>query len=165
MEKALETLDNLRSSGVLFISLPTIPVLLLLFNMVRWEDRVLELLRKIGRHSPSPLKYILPVTVDNSEIRSRSIGVNEGMTCTRICAGAFLLPTIAVLTGKLLFEKRIESPVTRALMGGMVYTLLSGIFTMYHKQQTYRRIGGMRILDYNPPPQESPSTVPDSFIH
>lgn len=51
----LESTDTI----MLLVGLPTIPVVLILGKMIKWEDTVLTFLRRNARKVPV-LKYILP---------------------------------------------------------------------------------------------------------
>ena len=64
---------NKTEPMVLLMGLPTIPIMLVLSKMVRWEDRAIRFLRGAVRKMPL-LKYILPgfrcVTLELAKLTS-----------------------------------------------------------------------------------------------
>ncbi|EEC11316.1 E3 ubiquitin protein ligase MARCH5, putative [Ixodes scapularis] len=76
----------------LLVGLPSIPVVLVLARMVRWED---YLLRLWWRHS-APLAKLLVVPP------------HDPVSATRLLCGALLLPTVASLLGRLFFSRQEE---------------------------------------------------------
>ncbi|KAL1137639.1 hypothetical protein AAG570_009335, partial [Ranatra chinensis] len=147
--------------AVLLTALPAIPVALIVLKMFRWEDSLLQFLRKCSPNLPI-LKHFLPSTVLNVSGTNTEVAVSEGMCCTRVFTGALLLPTVAALCGNMFFHT-IPSSLHRALLGGLSFILVKGIVKMYHKQQVYVRLSRRRILDYTPEnlsSQQPPSTNP-----
>lgn len=57
-EEGMELMEQ-AAPTLLIVGLPSIPVFLILGKMVRWEDKVLRLIRSSVRKLPF-LKYILP---------------------------------------------------------------------------------------------------------
>ncbi|KAG5317926.1 MARH5 ligase, partial [Acromyrmex heyeri] len=110
---------------VLLVGLPTIPIMLVLGKMLRWEDQAL-----------------------NTSIQSEDIPpMNDPVSATRVLCGALLLPTIASLCGRIFFES-ISSNFQRTLLGGAAFITIKGAFKIYHKQQQYKRQCQRRVMDY-----------------
>lgn len=145
---AVEVMDRFEPA-LLLTGLPCIPVFLITFKMVQWEDSLLEFLRKAGPRLPV-LRHFLPAPVANESGTNNETVVTEEMSCTRVFTGALLLPTIATITGDLLYKNTIKSSVQRTLLGGLTFIIVRGIVKMYHKQQVYKRLRRRRILDYSP---------------
>jgi len=136
---------------VLLVGLPTIPVVLILGKMIRWEDQALRFIRKHSWKIPL-LRHILPAWNPPS-VLERSVAqdlppLSDPVSATRILCGALLLPTIATLLGKALFEN-VRSNFKRALLGGMAFITIKGVLRIYHKQQQYVRQSERKIMDFN----------------
>ncbi|XP_011342612.1 E3 ubiquitin-protein ligase MARCH5 isoform X2 [Ooceraea biroi] len=134
---------------VLLVGLPTIPIMLVLGKMLRWEDQALSFLRRHASKVPI-LRHFLPSSYSdvNTSIQSDDIPpMNDPVSATRILCGALLLPTIASLCGKLFFES-ISSNFQRTLLGGVAFITIKGAFKIYHKQQQYKRQCQRRVMDY-----------------
>ncbi|XP_044744089.1 E3 ubiquitin-protein ligase MARCHF5 [Chrysoperla carnea] len=135
---------------ILLVGLPAIPIALVVGKMVRWEDTVLALIRNYLVHVPL-VKYLLPFQIDispNEAIRSEDIPpISDPISATRILCGALLLPSIAVLFGRVFFES-VRSNFHRTVLGGMTFIAAKGCLRIYHKQQQYYRHCKRRILDY-----------------
>nr|BAN21099.1 conserved hypothetical protein [Riptortus pedestris] len=149
---AVEVMDRFEPA-LLLTGLPCIPVFLITFKMVQWEDSLLEFLRKAGPRLPV-LRHFLPAPVANESGTNNETVVTEEMSCTRVFTGALLLPTIATITGDLLYKNTIRSSVQRTLLGGLTFIIVRGVIKMYHKQQVYKRLRRRRILDYSPSIEE-----------
>ena len=133
---------------VLLVGLPTIPILLVLGKMLRWEDQALNLLRRHACKVPI-LRHFLPSSY-SSDDRAQSEEVppmSDPVSATRILCGALLLPSIASICGKIFFES-IHSNFQRTLLGGIAFITIKGAFKIYHKQQQYVRQCQRRIMDY-----------------
>ncbi|KAK1116969.1 E3 ubiquitin-protein ligase marchf5 [Melipona bicolor] len=133
---------------VLLVGLPTIPIMLVLGKMLRWEDQALSLLRRHACKVPI-LRHFLPSS-HSSDDRSHSEDVppmSDPVSATRILCGALLLPSIASICGKIFFES-IHSNFHRTLLGGIAFITIKGAFKIYHKQQQYVRQCQRRIMDY-----------------
>lgn len=133
---------------VLLVGLPVIPVILVLGKMLKWEDQALNLLRRHACKVPI-LRHFLPSSY-SSDDRAQFEDVppmSDPMSITRIFCGAFLLPSIASICGKIFFES-IHSNFQRTLLGGIAFITIKGAFKIYHKQQQYVRQCQRRIMDY-----------------
>ncbi|KAF7403391.1 hypothetical protein HZH68_006185 [Vespula germanica] len=133
---------------VLLVGLPTIPIMLVLGKMLRWEDQALNLLRRHAYKVPI-LRHFLPSSYsDDDRTQSQDIPpMNDPVSATRILCGALLLPTIASICGKIFFES-VNSNFQRTLLGGVAFITIKGAFKIYHKQQQYVRQCQRRIMDY-----------------
>lgn len=143
---------------VLLIGLPVIPLLLILGNMVMWEDRVLTLLRRHVSELPL-MRYILPsfALPDPSGGDAGGGGsaalpplppLASTISATHILCSALVLPSIAKLCGYYLFPS-IRSSLQRTLLGGLTFIVIKGILKIYHKQQKFVMQKARRVLDYN----------------
>ena len=135
----------------LLVSLPLVPVGLVLGKMVRWQDPVLRALR--ARLPRFPLtKYILPAFAAAPEGEGSTSAANlpppsDPVSMTRTFCGALFFPTVAVFLGNALFEHE-KSPLRRACMGGFCFVGAKGVLKIYHKQHQYIRQSKRLILDY-----------------
>uniref|UniRef100_A0A3Q0RKF0 E3 ubiquitin-protein ligase MARCHF5 n=1 Tax=Amphilophus citrinellus TaxID=61819 RepID=A0A3Q0RKF0_AMPCI len=134
-----------RASPLLLLSgLPSIPVLLVLGKTVRWNDYIMKLWRKHWYEPqlpPGNSRYLPPIPVDEPRVQP------QFLTSRNLC-GALMFPSIAVLTGRLLFPS-LTSHLQRALLGGGAYVLLKGVLKVYFKQQLFIMHAGRRILNYS----------------
>ncbi|XP_053976099.1 E3 ubiquitin-protein ligase MARCHF5-like isoform X2 [Hylaeus volcanicus] len=133
---------------VLLVGLPTIPIVLVLGKMLRWEDQALSLFRRHACKVPI-LRHFLPSSY-SSDDRAQSEEVppmSDPVSATRILCGALLLPSIASICGKIFFES-IHSNFHRTLLGGIAFITIKGAFKIYHKQRQYVRQCQRRIMDY-----------------
>ncbi|XP_034175947.2 E3 ubiquitin-protein ligase MARCHF5 isoform X2 [Osmia lignaria lignaria] len=133
---------------VLLVGLPTIPILLVLGKMLRWEDQALNLLRRHACKVPI-LRHFLPSSYSSDDrVQSEEMPpMSDPVSATRILCGALLLPSIASICGKIFFES-IHSNFQRTLLGGIAFITIKGAFKIYHKQQQYVRQCQRRIMDY-----------------
>lgn len=150
---------------VLLLGLPAIPVVLILANMVTWEDRVLTLLRRHVSELPL-MRYVLPsfALSDPSMVDSSGgSGVTAGslppltstVSATRVLCSALVLPSLATLCGRYLFPS-MRSSLQRTLVGGVTFIVIKGILKIYHKQQKFVMQRRRRVLDFaDRPPSTS----------
>ncbi|CAL1679581.1 unnamed protein product [Lasius platythorax] len=134
---------------VLLVGLPTIPIMLVLGKMLRWEDQALSFLRRHASKVPI-LRHFLPSSYSDEDTSMQSEDIppmNDPVSATRVLCGALLLPTIASLCGRLFFES-INSNFQRTLLGGVAFITIKGAFKIYHKQQQYKRQCQRRVMDY-----------------
>lgn len=133
---------------VLLVGLPTIPIMLVLGKMLRWEDQALSLLRRHACKVPI-LRHFLPSSYsDEDRAQSQDVPLmSDPVSATRVLCGALLLPTIANICGKIFFES-VNSNFQRTLLGGVAFIAIKGAFKIYHKQQQYVRQCQRRIMDY-----------------
>lgn len=130
----------------LLIGLPTIPVMLILGKMVRWEDALLRLWRK---HSPKlPLAGYFFADAAHSRMPAEANPFSDPMSVTRVLCGALILPTLATIVGKHMFGN-VPSNFQRTLLGGIAFTCIKGMLKIYYKQQQYNRQAHREIKDYN----------------
>ncbi|XP_041369060.1 E3 ubiquitin-protein ligase MARCHF5-like [Gigantopelta aegis] len=142
----------------LLIGLPTIPVMLILGKMVRWEDYVLKLWRKHSAKLPL-LNYLFPDECSRlSRIPAETVPLSDPISATRVLCGALILPTIATIVGKLMFGS-VQSNFQRTLLGGIAFIAIKGVLKIYYKQHQYMRQANRVILDYQ---EESSTSQPDS---
>jgi len=148
-----EGLSVMESADPVFllIGLPTIPIMLILAKMVRWEDYVLRFWQRHVSKSRI-LNYILGSDLDQSDAADRLMPTDPGpmFTASRVLCGALIMPTIATIFGKLCFGS-VESNFQRTLLGGIGFVAMKGVLRIYFKQQQYKRHGLRSILDWDEP--------------
>jgi len=139
---------------LLLVSLPLVPLGLVLGKMVKWQEPVLHFLRA---HLPrlQITRFVLPAFASNPESEGSSSAASlppssDPVSVTRTFCGALFFPTIATFLGSTLFEE-VESPLKRAAMGGFCFVGAKGVLKIYHKQNQYIRQCKRQILDYNVP--------------
>jgi hypothetical protein len=86
---------------------------------------------------------------------------SDPMGFTRIICGGLILPTIATIFGKLLFQ-RINSNFQRSIIGGIAFIGIKGILKIYYKQQQFIRQAHRQIKNFEPPKAVSTSTSTSS---
>lgn len=139
---------------ILLIGLPAIPVALLLGKMIRWEDALLNFMRKNINKIPV-IRSIPPFRFDIATQTSRTESTVENdlppvtspVSATRVLCGALLMPTISTFFGKLLFDS-VKSNFHRTVLGGLAFIAIKGCLRIYHKQKNYIRQCQRVILDY-----------------
>jgi len=147
---------------VLLVGLPTIPVMLILGKMIRWEDHLLRFIRKHSWKIPI-LKHILPSLRQNvvlDRVSQDLPALSDPISATRILCGALLFPTISTILGKFMFEN-VRSNFRRSLFGGMAFIAFKGILRIYHKQKQYMRQSERKIVDFVEPVVENQPNRPD----
>jgi len=135
---------------IMLIGLPTIPIMLILGRLIRWEDAVLKFWRKHSTKFPL-MNLIFPNNTSEYLPRTPTVAYSSNsdpVSFTRTIFGGLILPTIAVVCGKLLFQ-RINSNFHRSIMGGIAFIGLKGIFKIYYKQQQFLRQAHRQIKNYD----------------
>lgn len=132
----------------LLVGLPTIPIVLILGKMVRWEDYVLKLWRKhVTKHLRFGFSYGGP---NIARVPGDVAPYSDPISATRVLCGALILPTVATIAGKLCFSQ-VASNFQRTLLGGIMFLGVKGICRLYYKQQQYMRQAQRRVLDFEEP--------------
>ncbi|CAL8405617.1 unnamed protein product [Arctogadus glacialis] len=123
----------------LLMGLPTIPVMLVLGKMIRWEEYLLTLWH---RYSGQQLRgrQMHRLLLDRNFNR-------EHLSVSRTLCGALVYPSIASLAGRLFFQ-RIPSSLQRTILGGIAFVLIKGALKMYFKQQQFLIQTNRQILNY-----------------
>lgn len=119
----------------LLIGLPTIPIVLILGRMIRWEEAVLKFWRKHSAKLPL-MNYLFPngeQSVDGISMKHHLLstildrtpylprvpternGNSNPASLTRLICGGLILPTIATIFGKFMFQ-RVHSNFQRTLL-------------------------------------------------
>jgi len=143
----METADPL----FLLVSLPLVPVGLVLAKMIRWQEPVLNFMRaRLPKLAIT--KYILPAFSTEPVAEGSASAANlpppsDPVSVTRTFCGALFFPTVATFLGSALFED-VKSPLKRAAMGGFCFVGVKGVLKIYHKQHQYIRQCRRLILDY-----------------
>uniref|UniRef100_A0A8D0E376 E3 ubiquitin-protein ligase MARCHF5 n=1 Tax=Salvator merianae TaxID=96440 RepID=A0A8D0E376_SALMN len=143
-------LDVMERADPLFLlmGLPTIPVMLVLGKMIRWEDYVLRVWRKYSSKLQAlqalvpgggrPVQH-LPV----AESRYQS----DHLSISRTLCGALVFPTIANLVGRVTF-RRVNSSLQRTILGGIAFVAIKGALKVYFRQQQYLIQANRHILNF-----------------
>ncbi|EDV22703.1 uncharacterized protein TRIADDRAFT_58535 [Trichoplax adhaerens] len=127
----------------LVIGLPAIPLILVLYKTVAWEDRCLRWIRQTSH------KYSVATPEDRPQrVPAEPTHSTDLSSLSRIICGALALPTIAVTCGNLFYGNYSLSNWQKALMGGATYVILRGAVKMYYKQQQYVQQACRKILNY-----------------
>ncbi|KAM4527495.1 E3 ubiquitin-protein ligase MARCHF5 [Odontesthes bonariensis] len=127
----------------LLMGLPTIPVLLVLGKMIRWEDYLVRLWQKYyykRKLPPASGGYLPRVPADGT-------GAGDHLSVSRTLCGALIFPSIASLVGRLLF-RQVSSNLQRTVLGGIAFVLIKGVLKVYFKQQQYVIQANRHILNY-----------------
>lgn len=127
----------------LLMGLPTIPVVLVLGKMIRWEDYFVRLWQRYS--------HTWNCTSGSSRSMPRiSDGTSSGdhISVSRTLCGALIFPSVASLVGKLLFHK-VSSNLQRTVLGGIAFVLIKGALKIYFKQQQYIVQVNRHILNYS----------------
>ncbi|KAG9263421.1 E3 ubiquitin-protein ligase MARCHF5 [Astyanax mexicanus] len=149
-------LDVMERADPLFLlmGLPTIPVMLVLGKMIRWEDYAVRLWQ---RHSAKLqlLSAIVP-GIGRPLPRVPVAGGYGGdhISVSRTLCGALVFPSVAGLVGRLLF-RRVPSNLQRTVLGGIAFVVIKGILKVYFKQQQFLIQANRRILNY--PDRDDPT--------
>ncbi|XP_070621606.1 E3 ubiquitin-protein ligase MARCHF5-like [Erythrolamprus reginae] len=143
-------LDVMERADPLFLlmGLPTIPVMLVLGKMIRWEDYVLRVWRKYSSklqvlHSwvPGAVRPIPSIPLAESRYQS------DHLSISRTLCGALVFPTIASLVGRITF-RRVNSNLQRTILGGIAFVAIKGALKVYFRQQQYLIQANRRILNF-----------------
>ncbi|XP_030624362.1 E3 ubiquitin-protein ligase MARCHF5 [Chanos chanos] len=134
-------LDVMERADPLFLlmGLPTIPVMLVLGKMIRWEDYVVRLWQ---RHSAK-----LPGISRLPRLPAEGPYSGDHLSVSRTLCGALIFPSVANLVGRLLFH-RVNSNLQRTILGGIAFVVMKGMLKVYFKQQQYLIKVNRRILSY-----------------
>lgn len=127
----------------LLMGLPTIPVVLVLGKMIRWEDYIVRLWQRYSykkKLPPGTSHYLPRVPADGP-------GAGDHLSVSRTLCGALIFPSIASLVGRLLF-RRMPSNLQRTILGGIAFVLIKGVLKVYFKQQQYIIQANRHILNY-----------------
>ena len=108
----------------LLIGLPTVPVMLVLGRLVRWEEALLGFLNRNVPRMPL-VKQLLPSfhIASNGSTRQMHQSAQSGevppfsdpVSATRVLCGALIFPSMAVMMGKLFFHP-LRSNLQRTLL-------------------------------------------------
>nr|XP_033805383.1 E3 ubiquitin-protein ligase MARCH5-like isoform X1 [Geotrypetes seraphini] len=131
----------------LLMGLPTIPVMLTLGKMIRWEDYVLRVWRKYSSKLQA-LNVLVPgIGRPVPPMLAETWSQSDHLSISRTLCGALVFPTIANLVGRLMFRK-VNSSLQRTVLGGIAFIVIKGVLKVYFKQQQYLIQVNRRILNY-----------------
>jgi len=134
---------------LLLVSLPLVPVGLIIGQMIRWEETLLKFLRVAVPKTPV-VRSLMPAFAfrpNRQGLQSTLPPMTDPISLTRIFCGALFFPTIATFLGATLY-KQVPSQLKRTLLGGLTFALVKGVFKIYHKQHSYVRQCQKQILDF-----------------
>ncbi|KAJ7305230.1 hypothetical protein JRQ81_011141 [Phrynocephalus forsythii] len=143
-------LDVMEKADPLFLlmGLPTIPIMLVLGKMIRWEDYVLRVWRKYSSKLqalqalvPGVSRPVLHVPLPESRYQS------DHLSLSRTLCGALVFPTIANLVGRVTF-RRVNSSLQRTVLGGIAFVAIKGALKVFLRQQQYLTQANCRILNF-----------------
>ncbi|XP_043940323.1 E3 ubiquitin-protein ligase MARCHF5-like [Protopterus annectens] len=144
-------LDVMERADPLFLlmGLPTIPVMLVLGKMIRWEDYVLRMWRKYSNKLQIISSMVSAVSTGHPvpRVPAEASYQSDHVSISRILCGALVFPTIANLVGRLMF-RRVTSNLQRTVLGGIAFVAIKGALKVYFKQQQYLIQANRRILNY-----------------
>ncbi|XP_026154140.1 E3 ubiquitin-protein ligase MARCHF5 [Mastacembelus armatus] len=126
----------------LLMGLPTIPVVLVLGKMIRWEDYLVRLWQRFSYKralAPGSYRYLPRIPADGPSA--------DHLSVSRTLCGALIFPSIASVVGKLLF-RQVSSNLQRTILGGIAFVLIKGVLKVYFKQQQYIMQANRQILNY-----------------
>lgn len=143
---------------MLLVGLPFIPVALVLFRFIRWQDAALRILRSRYNilHKLPFFKWIVEPDQSRQGSGASNLSlpplpptpaVSEPLYISRLFCGAVLLPTFATMTGNLFFNS-LQDPLYRTLVGGIAFIGFKGLLKIYLRQKLYIRRRRRRIVDY-----------------
>ncbi|XP_034241063.1 E3 ubiquitin-protein ligase MARCHF5-like isoform X3 [Thrips palmi] len=156
-----EGLSLLESSSpiLLLLALPAIPTALILSKMICWEDRLWLTMRNHYAKIPF-MRYILPSFAPTSQGPMERLPPLFSNVCgERTLSGALLMPSIAALVGRLLFDS-VENNLHRTLLGGLTFVAVKGVLKIYLKHQRYMRVCRSVIMNYPKRPESQQSDGP-----
>ena len=137
----------------LFVMLPSVPVILILSKLIRWEDQYLRIWRNHHKSLPI-LKFFFkepPAETGRESCEKILLGrgnFKNSITITRMVCSALLLPSISNLIGNYFFRD-VESVLHRTLLGGASFVLLKGLVKIYLRQSQYIKHSNRKILNYH----------------
>lgn len=113
---------------VLLVGLPTIPIMLILGKMVRWEDYLLKIWRRYWNRIPGLSKLLgRSSDSDRDGFSDRPLPdvatFSDPVSATRVLCGALLLPTMATMFGRVFFSHIPHNPHRTLLVSLMEYKL------------------------------------------
>jgi len=137
---------------MLLVGLPSIPFMLLMGKLFRWEDQILILWKNHYKKVPM-LGYVIGEPASDARESADKVLIgrdsySDPISSTRLFCGALILPTVSTLVGKFLFPS-VDSHFKRTMMGGMVFVLAKGFLRIVIRQQQYIRQSKRTVLNYN----------------
>jgi len=145
----------------LFVMLPSVPIILILTKLIRWEDQYLRIWRNHSKTIPI-LKFFFkepPAETGRESVEKILLGRDSfanSVSSARMICSALLLPSIANLIGNYCFRD-VESNLQRTLLGGLSFIFVKGLFKIYLRQNQYIKHSNRRILNYEENNQNSQS--------
>ncbi|KAF5400228.1 Membrane-associated RING-CH protein 5A, partial [Paragonimus heterotremus] len=142
--QGLQVMENMNPLALL-VCLPTIPICLILAKAIPWE----KFLQKLWRQYISRLGLVRRLTETPTwPVRERAVEpAPDGYELPRLFCSALVLPTIATMTGRLLF-RRTRSDTYRTVLGGLTYLGIKGILSVSYREIRYMRACHRIVKNY-----------------
>ncbi|XP_069475164.1 E3 ubiquitin-protein ligase MARCHF5-like isoform X1 [Ambystoma mexicanum] len=142
-------LDVMERADPLFLlmGLPTIPIMLVLGKMIRWEDYVLRMWHKYSSKLQALNALLLGIGRPLPHMPLESHPQSDHLSMSRTLCGALVFPSIANLVGRMMF-RGVNSSLQRTILGGIAFIAIKGSLKVYYKQQQYNIQSNRRILNY-----------------
>lgn len=155
-------LDVMERADPLFLlmGLPTIPVMLVLGKMIRWEDYVVRLWQRHSSKLQIFSGFVPGVGRALPRVPAEGSYGGDHLSVSRTLCGALIFPSIASLVGRLLF-RRVTSNLQRTILGGIAFVVIKGVLKVYFKQQQYLIQANRHILNYPEPERRADGAVED----
>ncbi|XP_003745079.1 E3 ubiquitin-protein ligase MARCH5 [Galendromus occidentalis] len=142
----------------LSVTLPTIPVMLIVIKMVPWDNYLLKLWWRHASRLPdmrglcSSLRGELPgnTFVEPPETVNRLLDrtlLNDSYSATRVFVSALMLPAVGALVGRTCFSG-VRTPLQRTLLGCFSFIMVKGVFKIYLRRKQVLRQLKRKVLNY-----------------
>jgi len=157
---AMEHADPL----MLLVGLPSIPIMLVLGKLIRWEDHILKLWRK-NHHKIPILGYLFgspsEKARDSTErnLLSRD-SFSDPISLCRMFCGALLMPTAATVVGRCLYDS-FSSNLHKTILGGLTFIMTKGVLKIYLRQQQFIRQTNRKVLNFNEDKRQQATQMPE----
>ncbi|XP_001944696.1 E3 ubiquitin-protein ligase MARCH5-like [Acyrthosiphon pisum] len=146
--EAITMMEN-TDSFMLLLVLPSIPLSLILGEMINWEETLLLFVQRFTSQL-SLLRTIMPSFLCEPVNNSTSIvQFNSVVNPTTTLCAALLFPTTATVVGNLLFDNSSYSLLQKTLLGGLVYMAVKGVFRIYQRQPNIIKERTRTVIDYH----------------
>lgn len=137
---------------MLLIGLPSIPFMLIIGKLFRWEDQILRLWKHHYQKVPW-LGYVIGEPAHDVRESAEKIllgrdSYSDPISSTRLFCGALILPTVSTLFGRFFFSS-VQSHFKRSILGGMTFILAKGLIRICLRQQQYIRHSKRKVMNYN----------------
>lgn len=137
---------------LLFVGLPTIPIVLFLSKMIKWESFILRMWKERAYKLPASISYFIGEPPMNGRLSGDSLlvepGLNDALSNTRLVCGALLLPTVSTIVGEIFFSFLSGPQWRKSVFGGLSFILVKGALRIYLKKSLYIRNSLRAVKNY-----------------